>query len=1774
MLHLEGYQLLDELHNGSNSQVCRALRTTDKVPVVLKFLKPEYPSPEAIARFRLEYDLTRSFNIAGIIQAYGLKAYENTFALILEDFGAGPLTAVFREQPLPIPDFLTQAVAIADALGAIHQKAIIHKDINPSNILINPTTREVKIIDFGIATRLSQEQTAIRNLQYLEGTLAYISPEQTGRMNRDLDYRTDFYSLGVTFYEMLTQRLPFECHDVVELVHSHIARQPRPPHLVNPEVPPLLSQIVMRLLEKNAEARYQSSFGLKVDLQRCLDSLTTIGTISPFQLGAQDRVERFHLPQQLYGREAEVATLLTAFERASQGRSEVMLVAGYSGIGKSALVKEIYRPITQKRGYFLAGKFDQFQRNIPYSALIQAFQGLIRQLLTSSASDLEHWRAKLLQALKLNGQVIIDVIPEVELIIGPQPPAVELSTREAQNRFNLVFQNFIQVFTQKAHPLVIFLDDLQWADGASLQLIQTLIGEATTQHLLFIGAYRDNEVDHTHPLLGVVGALQELRVPVHTIALRPLEATDISRFLQDTFRIADGAPVQPLVELIQEKTNGNPFFMGEFLKSLYADGHIHFDLYERRWGWNLDRIQAAQMTNNVVELLADRIQRLTPPSQAALKLAACIGNQFSLSVLAIVREQPPGTVATELWDAMSIGLIAASSDDYKLLQVDDTAVVAQLADMEVSYRFIHDRVQQAAYSLIPDEEKQWAHYRVGQLLLQSMDSEERTEAMFDLANQLNYGLELMATVEERQALAQLNLEAGKKAIAAAAYQPALNYLLTGITALEPERWQRQYPLTLALHQAAAEAAFMAGQFEDMDRLIEATLKRAQTVLHSVPVYAIQIQALIARHDLSSAVQVGLQVLRLLGFSLPDNPSKWQVAWGLWTSQMRFSSKSVEQLVKLPAMDAPTPLAASQILASIVSACYLSAPNVFALAVLREVELSIRHGNAPISAFAYSTYALILCGVVQDFKAGYRFGDLALKILDQSDTRAIQAKTIMVVHAFVRHWRDPLQTSLPGLQAAFQTGCETGDTEYASFSAQLWVLYGLFSGHDLTALEEQAAVLEATVQKFKKQPVVELIQIHRQAIANLRGENADPRQLQGDIYDAPAMLSGYREGNYRTALFYIYSQWAVLNYWFEDYAAAVDYGQKAIPFLDSVIALYVVPAFYFYDALSCLALVDQESDGKRRTALIKRVKATHQRLQRWAQAAPTNHGHKLALLEAEMARHQGDTSRAGAAYDRAIRLALTHHYEFEAALANELAAKFYLAQERAKVAQIYLQDAHYYYRQWGAKAKLQALEERYPQLRRRNQAGTLTSTTSSLSSRFTTSSHDETLDLATVIKAAQTLSEEIQLDRLLSNLMRLLIENAGAQRGFLLLETAEQFRVEAQWHVDHDTAQVSESLDLESCDLLSPAIVNYVARTQTCVVLKDARVDREFGQDVYIRRHRPCSVLCAPLINQGKLAGIVYLENNLTIGAFTEERVKLLNLLSAQAAISIENARLYTNLATLNQELLTLNKSYERFVPRQFLKLLGKESITEVELGDSVKQDMSVLFADIRDFTSLSERMSPEDNFRLINAFLSRMDKVIAEHDGFIDKYIGDALMALFNGPPDDALKAGIAMLETLRVYNQKRKQANYQPLRIGIGINTGSLMLGTVGGLNRMDGTVISDAVNLAARMEGLTKFYGAPLLIAENTFIHLKNYDQYYFRIIDRVKVKGRSNSVTVYEIFNHEEPALRHAKMRTKMMFEEGILLYNNQQFAEAYRCFDECHAYNPDDHIALNYAQRSRR
>ncbi len=743
-----GYQCGEIIYESDRSLVYRAIRRVDNQRVILKMLKPVYPSPKIIAQFRREYEITKNLNlITGIVDVYSLESERYQWLMVLEDFGGESLTKLMQGKQFTVNEFLPLAIKIVDILDRVHEQNIIHKDINPSNIVWNQKTGQFKIIDFGISTVLSREISTLCNPNLLEGTLAYISPEQTGRMNRAIDYRTDFYSLGVTFYELLTLTLPFPTEDALELVHCHIAKQPVPLCDRKTDIPLVISEIVLKLMAKNAEDRYQSAYGIKADLEECLRQWDA-GQINSFKLGQHD-VSGFQIPQKLYGREQEISTLLDAMERVSQGANEMMLVTGYSGIGKSSLVQEIYKPITKQQGYFTSGKFDQFQRNIPYSSLVQAFRSLIRQLLTESQGKIDTWREKLLAAFGINGQLIIDVIPEVELIVGQQPTLPELAAAEAQNRFNFVFQNFIQVFTQAEHPLVLFLDDLQWSDTASLKLIELLMTASSNRYLLIIGTYRDNEVSASHPLMLTVDAIKKFGATVNEILLTNLSLPNITQLTADTLNSSQ-ENVRPLAKLVLEKTHGNPFFINEFLKLLYSTKFLKFDFKSATWKWNLAQIELSKITDNVVELMVRKVRQLREKTQEVLKLAACIGNSFNLDTLAIVYKKSPRETASDLWEAIAAGLILPLSDTYKLIDFDIQDLATSL---KIEYKFAHDRIQQATYSLIPDAQKQAVHYQVGQLLLENTPSQEREQKIFDIVNHLNLGCNCIIQQTEKDNLA-------------------------------------------------------------------------------------------------------------------------------------------------------------------------------------------------------------------------------------------------------------------------------------------------------------------------------------------------------------------------------------------------------------------------------------------------------------------------------------------------------------------------------------------------------------------------------------------------------------------------------------------------------------------------------------------------------------------------------------------------------------------------------------------------------------------------------------------------------------------------------------------------------------------------------------------------------------------------------------------------------------------------------------------------------------
>jgi len=1770
MLSIPGIAVQTLLYESANSLVYRAIREADNQPIILKLLKESYPTPQELLCYRTEYRITRELKEAGVVQVYDLQKYQNSLVMFVEDFGGQSLKILMQQRKFSLKEFLLVASATTEILGQIHSANIIHKDINPSNIVFNPATGQIKIIDFGISTQLTRETPSLKNPNVLEGTLAYISPEQTGRMNRALDYRTDFYSLGVTFYELLTGKLPFETEDALELVHWHIARQPVPVHEIDPRIPLIISQIVSKLMAKNAENRYQTAGGLKHDLDKCLVQLQETDTIEGFDLATRDITDRFLIPEKLYGRETEVDNLLAAFERVCTGSAEMMLVAGFSGIGKTAVVNEVHKPIARQRGYFIKGKYDQFGRNIPFSAFVQAFRELMGQLLSEPEAQLQTWKTRILTAVGDSGQVLIEVIPELERIIGAQPPALELSGSAAQNRFNLLMEKFVQVFTTAEHPLVMFLDDLQWADSASLKLLQLLMHDRG--HLLVLGAYRDNEVSAAHPFMLTVDEIIKSGAVVNTITLQPLSLADLNQLVADTL-ICDLSSSQPLTELVYQKTQGNPFFSTQFLKSLYEEGQIIFDppvsplsKGGSKGGWQFDiaRVTFAD-ASDVVEFMAAQLQKLPAPTQDVLKLAACIGAQFDLDTLAIVREELPEKTASALWKALQEGLILLIAEGCDFLQTDAQSPTESVANS--TYKFLHDRVQQAAYSLIPDDQKKATHLKIGQLLLQNYSETEREEKLFDIVGHLNQGIELINQVSEREALAQLNLAAGCKARSSTAYAAANMYLQMGVELLTPQCWQNQYELTLNLYVAAAEIAYLNGDFDGMEQRAAQVLQKAQTILDRVKIYEIQIAAQTAQSKVLETIAVARDALLLLGIELPTEPDEAKIGKALQALAGQLSGRKIEELVDLPVMTNPQTQAAIQLSGMLFPPIFQGMPGLLPLLSSTMVSLSIQFGNAPASTVGYAIHGMVLCAFLGDVETGYGFGQLALSLLDRFNVPEFKSIILLLFGGWIQHHQEALLATIPTLKDGYRLGMETGDFLYASYCISIYFDANFFGGVELDNWEPELPTYRAVMAQLKQYSAQIYLDMKQQMVWNFREARILSDCLIGRAYDETVMIPKHHQNNDLTAIAAVYIYKLLLAYSFGNYKAALDHITQAKPYLMAVSGFVFVPIFHFYAALTHLALF-REQPTIEQTEILGLVETHQSTLQQWAQNAPMNYLHKWHLVEAERQRVLGNKAEAIEMYDRAISGAQQNKYTNDEALANELAAKFYSEWGKTKVAQAYMFEAYYCYVQWGATAKVTDLETRYPQLFAVTQP---TRKNTKTTVAMTTTGSGNHLDLAAVMKASQAICGEILLDKLLSSLMKILIENAGAQRGYLILSNQGKLLIEAEGTINFQQVTVLQSIPVETCQELSSAIVNYVARTQESVVLDDAVRSGQFTNDRYIQKHQPKSILCVPLINQSQIVSIVYLENNLTAGAFTPERVELLKVLSGQAAISIQNSKLYTEVRENEARLAQLNKAYERFIPHQFLQFLEKSSIIDVELGDQVQLEMSVLFSDIRDFTTLSETMTPEDNFKFINSYLSRMEPVINENKGFIDKYIGDAIMALFSGEADHAVKAGIAMVHRLVEYNQYCAKAGCARIQIGIGINTGSLMLGTVGGPNRMDGTVISDAVNLASRVESLTKNYGVSLLITHPTYSRLKNPSQYAIRTLDTVKVKGKSEAVTVYEVFDADPLEIKEGKLATLELFAQARAIYSAGKLFEAARLFSECWRQNQGDGVAKIYWER---
>lgn len=1749
-IHLPEYELAPApFHESRNSIVLRGRRAADNAQVVIKLLRTEYPTPHQLVAFRREFEILRSLSGELVVSAYKLFDWGRGLGMVVEDFGGDSLA--LQAMPLPIDTFFQVALRLCDALEHVHSAGIIHRDVTPMNVVWNRSTGVLKLIDFGISTALPREMIEVRRPELLEGTLLYISPEQTGRMNCGVDYRTDLYALGATLYFALTGRPPFISDDPLELVHAHLALAPKPPHEINPAVPAQVSAVVLKLLAKAPNARYQSAMGLRSDLLRCLAGIEASGAPAVFALGTDDVSERFMVCEKLVGREAEVAQLLAAFERCAAGGVELLGLPGPPGIGKSALVAEVHRPITGKCGFFAQGKFDQLNRGVPFSAVLQAFRGLLRQILSSGEAQLARWAALLRGALGPNARAVADVVPELNLILGETAPLPESSTLEALNRFKLTFQAFVQALAQADHPLVLFLDDLQWADTPSLQLIEQFASGAAAHHILVLGAWRDNEVDASHPLARTLSQVEKRGGRVQQVRVDALNEDDVAQVVATTL-CRDVSEVTDLATLCAKKTGGNPFFLGQILRALHADRHIAFDRRVRGFAFDLESIRQVGITENVVELMADKMQRMPERTQRALQRAACIGNRFDIGLLSIVAGMgAAGTrqsVAAALWPALEQGLVVPVDGAYKFVDDADTETF-------VEYRFVHDRVQRAAYDLIPPEGRSEIHLEIGRVLLAHTEADPaaRAEKLFDIAGHFLHARALLTGDQERARVGHIAHEAGRRAMTSAAFAPAWRYLHAAIELAGPRCWEVDYAWALELRHLGAEAALLASDLPSMERIVDEVLERGRTPLDRARAYETRLTARMIQSRMPDAVSVGRQLLADLGLRYPANPGLPHFLAGAARTRLAVGNRPAASLGVLRTDIDPLHGARMRALMFVSPAAYNVLPMLLPLLIFDYIQLTIQQGLVPEGVYGFVNYGFLLAGHLGDYRRGLDFAQFALDLVERPENRRVYARTVLVAHWFVMHWSRPLRQSLDPYVLAWSVGLETGDVEFGVYAALSRTVVRLIVGDPLPEVAAEAAVYLDTYRRLESATGERRGYLFLQFAHDLMGLAKDPAVLRDEVFnsrdpnpDADPQLPPY------TLLCELWV--ATLRRQYPDALRANDALAKR---KDPIIGSPVVPMSRYLAALAECALLPERS-GIAWVAARARIEGHLHALRGWAAHAPSNREHHVLLVEAERARVLGEPQRAAERYDRAIDRARANGFLNDEALACELAGEFYFSTGRARLASSYLRDARHLWQRWGAKALVDALDRRHPAeiSRGKEAAGTVGTTTGEL-------------DLGTVLKASDALAGEIELSALIGRVMRVTLENAGASRGVLVLYRNGVPHVEVEQHAvaGEQPQMLRVPLPAEGAvnAPLPVSLVRYALRTGDPVVLEDASQDgAQFSSDPYVKVHRPRAVLALPLMKQGRAVGALYLENSLNAGVFGPDRLALLRVLASQAAISLENALLYEGLQQSLHVQVELTQANERFVPREFLAALGHASIAGVALGDSVQKEMTVLFSDMRAFTSHVEGQSPGENIAFINDYLSDMEPAIFEAGGFVDSYIGDAILALFDVAPAQAVRAGLGMLRRLRDYNARRRARGLAEVQIGVGVNSGILTLGTMGGPQRLRCGVIGDPVNLSARIESLTKHYGVALLVSDDTMRLLPSDHGFSCREVDRVRVAGRKRPVTLYEVYESLDGDGMDARTEVGIDWDRALRACESRDFASGLELFRRVEQRLPKDPV----------
>lgn len=1459
MMTLPGYTLIAPLCEADDLVLFRAIRALDGLPVLIRVPVPSDLSPLLLSRLEHEYELARDLDPDRITRPLAFERFGSEAALVLEKGPTRTLTSLLGS-PMDIKGFLRIALGITAALAELHRNNLVHKDIKPQHILLDDTDH-VWLSGLGIASRLPREQQPLVPPEAIAGTLAYMSPEQTGRMNRSIDFRSDLYALGVTFYQMLTGKLPFEADDAMEWIHCHVARQPVPPFKRVPEIPEALSDIVLKLLAKTPEERYQSAVGLDADLRHCLTEWESTGHIDPFASGRHDVSDRLLIPEKLYGRESEIEALLAVFERVvAGGMPEIVLVSGYSGIGKTSVVSELHKALVPHRGFFAAGKFDQYKRDVPYATLVQALQTLVRTILGKSETEIDAWRNVILNAVSPNGQLIVGLMPEVELIIGEQPPVPDLPPQEAQNRFRMALRNFLGCIAGPEHPLVLFLDDLQWIDAATLQLIEYLLIHPAVKHILLLGAYRDNEVGPSHILMRTLDSMRKDGAAIQSIPLGPLLEKNVLRLTMDAFHCEDER-AEPLAQLVHEKTGGNPFFIIQFLTTLADEGLIALDKRTANWQWDIDNIRSKGFTDNVADLMISKLSRLQEGTQECLRQLACLGNKAQLETLAQIQEITEKEVEENLLEAIQAGL---------------------LLRQEESVSFLHDRVQEAAYELIPKKTRPEVHLNIGRKLLLQAGPDDLSDILFDAVNHLNRGAGLITDPDEIARLAELNATAGRRARASIAYATAQEFFAIAAGLLPEETWDTQYDFRFTLLLDWAETEYLRGAFDEAEPLFDRLLARARTIFDLAKVYSLRMVLYPIAGKYDEAVAMGIKALQLFGENIPEDNETLNRAIETEAAaiEKNLQNREIGELAEAPEATDPRIRALIGLFSGMAPSIYIgSRPEVFPLIVMKMVNYSLIFGPTKDSSHGYSAYGLILASHFGAAHVGHELSEMAIRLSKRFNDLSLRGAILMMHGGLVNFWVKHISTDFPFLDEAFILCESSGNIAFANYVC----FNGLWQKVELGVPLEDVLEFSGGYAEFawgsRNEAIYQTIVLEQQFMKCLMGKTEGSVSFSDNDINEQLCIKKISETSFTCGIMYYHTMKALAGYVMNHDEVSRNHVEEAGKYLPAVMSQPMEATFSFLQALVLIRLYGETAEEDRED-IMNRLTTYMEKHASWAVNCPANFACKHALVSAEIARIEGNETNAGFFFEQAIESARANGFIHWEAMANESAARFYESRGLRTVSRAYFREARYCYARWGANAKVRQLDALQP-----------LSAKEASAERGTDVTHTEQLDVMAIIKAQHAISSEINLDRLAQTLLRIVMESAGAQNGLLLVQAGGELRAEMQQDIDGSQRIVFDfSPDTAN---YAETIVNYVKRSRNTVVLADAGAEAGvFSADGYLRRVKPRSVLCMAIQRQEKLLAVLYLENNLIGGAFTPERRTVLEVLAAQAAISLETSAVY------------------------------------------------------------------------------------------------------------------------------------------------------------------------------------------------------------------------------------------------------------------------------------------